>query len=118
MFCHCVISSALERWIELSQQSDIASLEVRVTLLDLLKDIKTGQETMSEQLLFSCCLDSAELTQISLNMAIMRIMKVAVMNFPGNIESELWDMILCSMLDWLQVCVCYVIFEVVCVPST
>lgn len=105
MFCYCILSSALERWIQLSRDSDIAVLEVQVTLLDVLKDFKTRQETMTEQLLFSCCLDSVELSLISLNMALMRIMKMSVMKFSGNIESELWDMILCSMLDWLQVCV-------------
>lgn len=104
MFCYSILSSALERWVELSHDSDIATLEFRVTLLDVLKDIKSYQEAMTEQLLFSCCLDSVELSLISLNMAIMRIMKTAVVNFSGNIEGELWDMILCFTLDWLQVC--------------
>ncbi|CAB3985051.1 E3 ubiquitin- ligase listerin [Paramuricea clavata] len=104
MFCYSVLSSALERWIHLSQDSDIAALECRLTLLEVLKDIKTRQETMTDQLLFSCCLDDVEVSLISLNLAIMRIMKMAVMNFSESMESELWDMILCSMLDWLQSC--------------
>lgn len=111
MFCYSVLSSALERWIHLSQDSDIAALECRLTLLEVLKDIKTRQETMTEQLLFSCCLDDVEVSLISLNLAIMRIMKMAVMNFSENMESELWDMILCSMLDWLQVCICIYCFN-------
>ena len=104
MFCYCVLSSALERWIYLSQDSDVAALECRLTLLEVLKDVRTRQETMTDQLLFSCCLDNVAVSLISLNLAIMRIMKLAVTNFSENMESELWDMVLCSILDWLQVC--------------
>ena len=104
MFCYCVLSSALERWIYLSQDSEVATLECRLTLLEVLKDVRTRQETMTDQLLFSCCLDNVAVSLISLNLAIMRIMKLAVTNFSENMESELWDMVLCSILDWLQVC--------------
>ena len=103
MFFYCILSSALERWVHVSQDSDVAILECRLTLLEVLKDLKTRQETMADHLLFSCCLDSVEVPLISLNLAITRIMKLAVKNFPENLECELWDMILCSMLDWLQV---------------
>ena len=108
MFCYCVLSSGLERWVQVSQDSDIAALECRLTFLEVLNDLKTRQETMADHLLFSCCLDNVQVPLISLNLAIMRIMKLGVRNFSENMESELWDMILCSMLDWLQVCALYI----------
>ena len=104
MFCYCVLSSALERWIDLSCDSSVALLEFQSILLQVLKGIKARQETMTDQLLFSCCLDNVEVWIISLNLAITRIMRLAVGNVSEKMESELWDMILCSMLDWLQVC--------------
>ena len=104
MFRHCVLSSALQRWIDLSQDFEMASLECWVTLLDVLKDLRTRQAAMTDLLLLSCSLDSVPVSQISLNIAIIRIMTLAIRYFSKNLDSELWDMVLCSMLDWLQVC--------------
>lgn len=104
MFCYCILSSALERWIYLSQDSDIATVECRITFHEVLKDIRSRQSEIADFLLFSCSLDDVDVSKISLNLAIMRIMRMAVVNYSENLESELWDMILCSMLDWLQVC--------------
>lgn len=87
----------------MSRDSEIATVECQVTLLDQLKDIKHRVGSIPDQMMFSCCLDEAETSPISLNLAIMRIMTLAVGNFSENIESELWDSILCSMLEWLQV---------------
>ncbi|XP_028412212.1 E3 ubiquitin-protein ligase listerin-like [Dendronephthya gigantea] len=104
MYCLCILSSALERWIYLSQDSEIATMECQMTFLEVLKDVKSRQSEITDLLLFSCSLDDEDVSKISLNLAIMRIMRMAVVNYSENLESEMWDMILCSMLDWLQSC--------------
>ena len=103
MFCLCLISCALERWVYLAKDSEIAGLECRSTLLDVLEDIRDRKDTLEALLLFSCSLNDVQMSTVSTNMAIIRIFKLAVSNYSMNINAEQWDMILCCMLDWLQV---------------
>ncbi|XP_046848611.1 E3 ubiquitin-protein ligase listerin-like isoform X2 [Xenia sp. Carnegie-2017] len=104
MFCYCVLSCAFKKWIILSEDSEIASLECRVTLFEVLVDFKARQNDLSHLLFFNCPLNDVGAAQLSLNLALIQIMVSTVANFPEHIDNELWDTILCSMLDWLQGC--------------
>ena len=103
MFCYCVLSCAFKKWIILSEDSEIASLECRVTLFEVLVNFKARQNDLSHFLFLNCPLNDVCAAQLSLNLALIQIMVSTVANFPEHIDNELWDTILCSMLDWLQV---------------
>ena len=105
MFHLCLVSCAFERWVHLTRDSNIGTMECRLTLLDVLEEIKTAKDKIENLLLFSCCIDAAEMSTLSLNMAIIRIFKLAVANYSTYVNADQWDMILCCMLDWLQVSV-------------
>ena len=103
MFCLSLIACAFERWIFLTKDCEIGTLECRLTLLDTIEGIRERKDTIIEDLLFSCCLNDVQMSAISVNSAILRLFKLVVSSYSMDTSSEQWDMILCFMLDWLQV---------------
>ena len=73
------------------------------TIIETFDILLVWKEEHGDDFLFATDLNDVEKTVVALNAQLVRFLTVAVTTCVDGLRKEHWDLILCSLVSWLQV---------------